>query len=116
MIVIRIGSRFVGIEVRFITRDKAVVGRKVFEENVVVDTLPIFKTTKLNMTRVGFFGIVDNVAIFGNSTVEKFIGTIKLQAPNDIGGVFDIAGFFEGFKGNFLRIVEAVERADDDES
>ena len=70
----------------------------------------------MNVTRVSFFSIVDNVAILGNSTVKQFVGAVELQAPNDIGGVFDIAGFFEGFKGNFLRIVEAVERADDDES
>ncbi len=39
-----------------------------------------------------------------------------MESPDDIGGVFDIAGFLEGFKGNVLVIVIAIKRADDDKS
>lgn len=108
--------RFVVIEIRFIARNEAVIGGEIFEENIVIDTLPIFETAKLNLTRVSFFSLVDNVAIFGNSAVEKFVGTIKLQAPDNVGGILNVAGFFEGFKRNALSIVKTVERADDDES
>ena len=39
-----------------------------------------------------------------------------MKTPNDVGRVFNVAGFFEGFKGNTLGIVETIKRADDDES
>ena len=78
--------------------------------------MAIFETAELNLSGIGFFGFIDNVAIFGNSTVKKFIGTIKLKTPNNVGGILNVAGFFEGFKRNTLGIVETIKRADDDES
>ena len=38
----------------------------------------------------------------------------KLQSPNDISGVFNVAGFLEAVERNGLDIVVAVERADDE--
>lgn len=97
-----ISRRVFVFKVRFIARYKAVIGWKVLEKNVVINALPIFQATKLNLTGIIFFSLVDNVAILGNSPVKKFVGTIELKTPNDISGVFDISGFFEGFKGNAL--------------
>lgn len=110
-----IGCTFV-IEVRFVAGNKAVIGRKIFEEDVVVDTLSILETTELDLAWVSFFSLVDNVAIFGNRAGEKFIGAVELKPPNNVGGILNIAGFFEGFKRNALGIVEAIKRAYDDES
>ena len=39
----------------------------------------------------------------------------KLQRPDDISGVFNVAGFFEAVERNGLDIIVAVERADDEE-
>ena len=39
-----------------------------------------------------------------------------MKSPNDIGRILNVAGFFEGFKGNALGIVETIKRADDNES
>ena len=38
----------------------------------------------------------------------------KLKHPDNISRIFNVAGFLERFKRNFLRIVLSVERADDD--
>ena len=39
-----------------------------------------------------------------------------MKSPDDVGGVFNIAGFFEAVERNGLDIVVAVERTDDDKS
>ena len=39
-----------------------------------------------------------------------------MKSPDDIGSVFDIAGFFEALEGNGLCVIITVERTDDDKS
>ena len=57
---------------------------KILEENIIVNALAIFETAQLNLYWIGFFSIVDNVAIFRNSSVKQFVDAIKLKSPNDI--------------------------------
>ena len=96
--------------------NESIVGREIIETAFVVRTLPIFETAELNVTRVRVFSLFDDFAIFRDSPVAQIVGNEKLKSPNNVSGVFNIARFFEGFKGDRLRIVSAVERADDNES
>ena len=42
------------------------------------------------------------------------VSAVELEPPDDISRIFNVAGFLERFKGNFLGIVLTIERADDD--
>ena len=68
------------------------------------------------MARIGFLSLFNNLPILGNRIDQKMVSAVELKPPDNVGGVFNVAGFFEGFKRNALRIVETVERADDNES
>lgn len=39
-----------------------------------------------------------------------------MKSPNDIGSIFNVAGFLEALEGNGVSVIGAIERADDDES
>lgn len=66
----RITGCFFVFEVGLVAGNKAVMSREVVEENVIVDTLPIFETFKMNLSWVVFLGLVDDVAILGDSAVK----------------------------------------------
>jgi len=114
---VRVSRLFVIIEL--FARNKAVVSREIVKEAVVVSALPVFKAFELNLSRLLLFGFVDFLSSVGDvERVERVerVDDKELKSPDDIGSVFDVAGFLEGFKGNSLGVVGTVERADDEES
>ena len=103
-------------EVVFIARFKIIVGGKVIEKTVIVRALPIFETLEVNLTRLNFFSVVDFFAGLRNICAAlDLIHDVELQSPNDIGRIFNAAGFFKTLERNGLIIVGAIERADDNE-
>ena len=82
----------------FFTGDKAVVSGEVVEEAIVVGALPIFKAFELDLTRLLFFGFVGFLPSVGDVERVDRIDDEELKSPNDIGSVFDIAGFFEALE------------------
>ena len=48
----------------------------------------------------------------GGSTFFKF----ELQAPDNVGGIFNVAGFLERLKRNFGIVIGAIQTADNNES
>lgn len=105
------------ILLEFLAGFKVVVSGVVVEETVVIGTLAVFEAFKLNLTRVKFFGVVDFFAGLSNIGTEfNFVEDVKLERPDNIGGVLDIAGLFETLKGDRLSVIGAVETADNYES
>ena len=92
------------------------MSRKIVEETVIVGALPIFKAFELDLTRLLFFGFVDFLPSVRDVERVDRIDDEELKSPNDIGSVFDIAGFFEALEGNGFCVIVAVETADDDKS
>ena len=102
------------LEVFLIARQEAVVSGMVVKETVVVDSLSILEARELNLTGLLFFSFIDFLAIFRSVERVERVEYIELQSPNDIGGIFDIAGFFEALERNGMGVIGAVEGADDD--
>ena len=71
------------------------VQREIFEEAVIVGALTIFETLELDLTRLLTFSVVDAFARVGDITGIDGVKDIKLQSPNNISGVFNVARFFE---------------------
>ena len=90
------------------------MSREIIEETIIVGTLPVFETFELDLTRLLFLGFVDFLSSVRDVERIDRIDDEELESPDDIGSVFDIAGFFEALEGNGLCIVIAVETADDD--
>lgn len=68
------------------------------------------------MTRLFLFYRVDFFTRVGNVAGVNGVQDEKLQNPDDIGGVFYIAGLLETLERSRLRVVCPIERADDDKS
>ena len=68
------------------------------------------------MARLLLFGFVDFLPSVRDVERVDRIDDEELKSPDDIGSVFDIAGFFEALEGNGLCVIITVERADDDKS
>ena len=111
---VRVSRLFVIIEL--FARDKAIVSREIVKEAVVIGALPVFKAFELDLARLLLFSFVDFLSSVVDVKRVNRVDNEELKSPNDIGSVFDVAGFLEGFKGNSLRVVGTVERADDEES
>ena len=92
------------------------MSRKIVEETVIVGALPIFKAFELDLPRLLFFGFVDFLPSVRDVERVDRIDDEELKSPDDIGSVFDIAGFFEALEGNWLCVIITVERTDDDKS
>ena len=92
------------------------MSRKIVEETVIVGALPIFKAFELNLAWLLFFGFVDFLPSVRYVERVDRIDDEELKSPDDIGSVFDIAGFFEALEGNGLCVIITVERTDDDKS
>ena len=87
------------------------------EEAIIIGALTVFEAFEVNMTRLFLFGFFDNVAGVGNvRRIFNGIDDIELQSPDDVGGILDIAGFFERLKRNGLHIIVAIEAADNNKS
>ena len=67
------------------------------------------------MTRLLPFGVVDSFARIGEIAGVDVVQDVELQSPNDVGGVLDVPRLLETLEGNRLRVVGAIETADDDE-
>ena len=92
------------------------MSRKIVEETVIVGALPIFKAFELDLARLLFFGFVDFLPSVRDVERVDRINNEELQSPDDIGGIFDVAGFFEALEGDGLCVIVAIETADDDKS
>ena len=93
---VRVSRLFVIIEL--FARNKAVVSREIVKEAVVVSALPVFKAFELNLSRLLLFGFVDFLSSVGDVERVDRVDDEELKSPDDIGSVFDVAGFLEGFK------------------
>ena len=67
------------------------------------------------MSRLLFLSRLDSLTKV-SQVIEPFkvIHKVKLEPPNNIGGVLDIATLLETLKGNGLSVVEPIETADND--
>ena len=92
------------------------MSREVVEKTIIVGALTIFKAFELNLSGLLLFGFVNFLPSVRDVKRIDRIDDEELKSPNNIGSVFDIAGFFEALEGNGLCIVIAVETADDDKS
>ena len=105
------------LEIFLVAGFEAVVSRVVFEEAVIIGALSVFEAFKINLSRLLFFSLFNAFTKLGNVTVSfQFVKKVKLQSPDDIGGVFDIARFLETLERNGVDVVSAIETADNDES
>ena len=100
--------------VKVVAGYEAIVSGKIVEEAVVVGALAILKTFELNLPRLLFFGVVDLLASIGEVAEAQMIENIELKSPDNVGGVFDVAAFFETLEGYGLSIILAIETADDE--
>ena len=82
----------------FLAWSKAVVSRKIIEETIVVGALAIFKAFELNLAWLLLFGFVDFLPSVRDVERVDRIDDEELKSPDDIGSVFDIAGFFEALE------------------
>ena len=82
----------------FLAWSKAVVSREVVEKALVVGALSIFKALELNLSRLLLFGFVDYLPSVRDVKRVDRVNDEELKSPNDIGGIFDIAGFFEALE------------------
>lgn len=86
------------------------------EEAIVIDTLPILKAFKIDLARLLILGLFDTFAKLREVIVTfEVVHKIELESQDDISGVFNVAGFLEALEGNGLRVIGAVETADDEE-
>ena len=86
------------------------------EEAIVIGALPILEAFKVDLARLLFLGLFNTLARLGNVVVAfESAHNVELQCPDDIGGVFNVARFLEALEGNGLRVIGAVETADDEE-
>ena len=110
-------TRFFGgkLFVKIVAGHEAVVGGEIIEEALVVGALAILKTFELNLPRLLFFGVVNLFAKVGEVSWTKMIEDVKLESPDNVGGVLDVARLFETLEGDGLHVVLTVERADDNE-
>ncbi len=99
-----------------IARLEEIMGGMVVEKTIIIGALAILEAFELNLSRLKLFGFVNTLArvayIAGIDRVENE----ELKSPDDIGGVFNVARFFEAAERDGLDIIVAVERADDDKS
>ena len=75
--------------------------------------MTVFQAFELDLARLFLFGVVDFFPTVSNVAWVDRIDGEKLQSPDDIGGVLNVAGFFETLKRNRLRVISAIETADD---
>ena len=92
------------------------MGGKIIEVTVIIGALPIFEALELNLARLFLFSDVDFFPRVGDIVRIDRVEDIKLQSPNDISGIFYVAGFFKTLEGNALSVVSAIETAYDNES
>ena len=64
--------------VEVVARDKAVMGREIVEEALVVGTLTIFEAFELNLTRLLFFSVVDLLTSVGKAAETQMIENVEL--------------------------------------
>ena len=91
------------------------MSRKIVEETVIVGALTIFEAFKLNLARLLLFGVVDFFPSVGDVERVDGVDDEELKSPDDIGGIFDVARFFETLEGNGFGVVVAIERRNDEE-
>ena len=95
---------------------KKIVSGEIVKEAVIIVAVTIFKALKVELTRLNFFSVVEFFSNGGNiGAVFDRVGDEELKSPNDVCGVFDIAGFLERFKGDLRIVIDAIERTDYDE-
>ena len=92
------------------------MSRMISEEAVVVGAVPIFEALKLNPARLLSNSLVDFLASVEDVKRVDRIDGEELKSPDDVGSVFDVAALLEALEGNGLRVVGAIETADNDES
>ena len=105
-------TRFSFAEV--VAGDEAVVGGEIIEEALVVGALAILEAFKLNLPRLLFLSVIDLLAHIGEVSRTKMIEDVKLESPDNVGGVLDVARLLETFKGDGLHVILAIETADDE--
>ena len=82
---------------------------------IVVGALPILQALQMNLSRQLPFGVVDTFARLGNVVVVfERVHYVELKSPDDIGGILNVARLLKTLERNGLRVVHAIETADDD--
>ena len=79
------------ILIKFLARLKIVVGGKIIKEAIIIGALTIFEALELNLSGLMSFGVVNALARVGNVVGIDRIKNVKLQSPNNISGVFNVA-------------------------
>ena len=87
---------------------------EIIEKALVVGALAILEAFKLNMPRLFLFSVIDLLAHVGEVAGAEMIEDVKLESPNNVGGVLDVAALFETLEGDGLHVILAIERADDE--
>ena len=64
---------------------------KIIEKTTVISALTIFEALELNLSGLMSFGVVNALARVGNVVGIDRIKNVKLQSPNNISGVFNVA-------------------------
>ena len=105
-----------GLVIKAVAGLEAVVSRMVKEEAIVIGALPIFEAFEVDLARLLSLGVFDTFARLGNVIVAfEVVHNVKLESPNNVGGVFNVARLFEALEGNGMRVIRAVETAYDEE-
>lgn len=103
------------VNVEFFARNEVIVSGMIAEEAVVVRALTIFDAFELDLPRLLFFGVVNAFPSLGEIAGIDVVQDVELESPNDVGCVLDVPRLLEALEGDRLRVVGAVETADDDE-
>ena len=86
------------------------------EEAIVIGALPILEAFEVDLARLLLFGFFNTFAKLREVIVAfEVVHKIELKSQDDISGVFNVARFLEALEGNGLRVIGAVETADDEE-
>ena len=93
---------------------EVIVRREILEETIVVRALTILQAVEMDLTGLLFLCLVNLLTKRRGLVTFKFVDSVKLQCPNHVGRVLDVARLLETLERNGLRVVRAVETADDD--
>lgn len=87
---------------------------EIVEKALVIGALAILEAFELNLSGLLLFSVVDLLAKVGEIAGTEMIEDVKLESPDNVGGVLDVARLFETLEGDGLHVVLTVERADDE--
>ena len=85
---------------------------EIVEKALVIGALAILEAFELNLPRLLFFSVVNLFAKVGEVSWTKMIEDVKLESPDNVGGVLDVAALFEALEGDGLHVILTIERAD----